>query len=289
MGESDMRKAMAKSLELGPLLGARLSSLCCEWHHSHESRYVLGELIRALAITHQDGIFVDAGPAYDMTEGAVALSFNFSVVAVEPRVLPITRLKRKFRPELRAGKLRLIHAAVSNISGVVPLYESADSSTLVSTAVSPDSWEGRQFQRTGRRSPRVWKDTLDRLVGNQPVAILKLDVQGHELEGLLGAAEMLRRPVRLVLLEVYERFRPVTAREPNATKHGSNQAKSAACTAPQLPSKQAVRCYLSPCCYRVGRYRALDTIFMIRVGTHMCWPRVEPIRIPYVPHTTLTT
>lgn len=75
-----------------------------------------------------------------------------------------------------------------------------DTSSLASSAVL----------RVGpSKAVNVTVTTLDDLVGDAPCAVIKMDIQGFEIEALRGAASILARErAPLLLIEVCERLRP---------------------------------------------------------------------------------
>lgn len=119
-------------------------------------------------------------------------------------------VQTKFAAAIANGGVTLHQNAVSNVSGLtLTLHDAGDSSSVESSAVGA----GLGVKVGAKHS--VSSVTLDEIVGSRAVAVLKADVQGHELEVMLGAHHLLSRPPRaapLVVLEYYEHLRPELGR-----------------------------------------------------------------------------
>ena len=216
---TDGREAMVRSERLGSLAVHSLASLCPEcWdYNTHEPRHLWEPLFRAERIRPSRGLFVDVGAACDLVDGGVALKNNFSVLAFETRPQCVATLKERFAAELKSAALKLRWNAVANVSGAkISLFMSGDSSSTKLAAVDQlGSIERRGFRgKDGKGAGQkvvVPTVTLDEAVGQQPVAILKLDIQGAELDALMGAHALLSRPpssAALVQFEYYAHLRP---------------------------------------------------------------------------------
>lgn len=66
--------------------------------------------------------------------------------------------------------------------------------------IIPNNWGSFSLVGKGSNATNVRVETLDRVLPELPVAVLKIDVEGSESEVLAGAAEVLRRTA-LVIVE----------------------------------------------------------------------------------------
>jgi FkbM family methyltransferase len=224
---TDGHDAMKRSEEMPGLMTAHaIQWLCpdCWKYGTHEPRHLWAPLFRSLDITPTSGIFVDGGAACDMVDGDWALSANFSVLAFETRSNCIKHLHGTYSRELARAStsgwpspaaLRLLPNALSNLTGVtISLFKTGDSSSTQLSAVDrPGSIEREGFRgKDGKgRSVEVQTVRLDDAIGDRAVAALKLDIQGAEIDALLGAHKLLSRPAGrapLVEFEYYAHFRP---------------------------------------------------------------------------------
>jgi len=207
-----------------PLVSPVRSLGCCGLHAVHEPRAIWRELLSHLGITPADGLFVDVGTSYDMADGAKALNLSFAVVAFEARPDAAAKVRGKNEKELRSGRLRLLNLAVSDRPGTLQMRLAGDSSSVRASAVM-SGLEQKIFAGGGARTIDVEAARLDSLFCSEPIAVLKLDIQGNEYEALLGAEGLLRRRPstgrhrpglshhaphgpRLVVFELYEALRP---------------------------------------------------------------------------------
>ncbi len=94
--------------------------------------------------------------------------------------------------------IHIIHAAVSKVSGVLTIQEAPDSETNEGTAhVSTNACRVRSGKRFEVRAVR-----LDEEFPTAKLALIKIDVEGHELAVLEGAAGLLeKRTIRDIVFE----------------------------------------------------------------------------------------
>jgi len=226
---TDGRDAMRRSEQAPGVLTVHAMQLLCPscWAYStHEPRHLWADLFQALHITPASGIFIDGGTACDMVDGSWALSANFSVLGFETRPECLKAVREHYAAGLERAKafgwpsngaLRLLHNALSNVSGAtIDLFISGDSSsTQLSAVTRPNSLELKGFRgKDGKGNGRSLKTqtvTVDDAVGDRAVAALKLDLQGAELGALMGAHKLLSRPSEsapLVQFEYFAHLRP---------------------------------------------------------------------------------
>lgn len=98
----------------------------------------------------------------------------------------------------RFADVRVVRGAASDLSGEIELWLPAD--RLAGTA-SVEPRDGRPL-----KVPRIMIDGL----GLTDVRFIKLDIEGHELAALRGAARTIERDRPVLLLELEERHQPIT-------------------------------------------------------------------------------
>lgn len=149
------------------------------------------ELARIAEFVPRGGTALDIGGWYGpWTRGLRTLAEL--VVTVEPN----TRLARSVGAAY--PDVRVIEAAVSDRTGTARLYL-PDAGPAVGTS---------SLEHGGDRSVTVPLVTVDGL-NLSDVRFMKIDVEGHELPVLRGAAETIRRDGPVLLVEVEERVQPV--------------------------------------------------------------------------------
>jgi FkbM family methyltransferase len=161
------------------------------WRPFSITSFEMARTLRALGLRPRT--VIDGGANVGQFARAMAETFpEAEVIAFEPLPGPAAR----FRAHLAdCPRVRLIQSALGDTEGSIPFYPQAYD--LASSALPP----------TGRPAPasiEVPVSRLDTLLAEAllpgPV-LLKLDLQGYELEALRGATRTLQR-VDHVLLEV---------------------------------------------------------------------------------------
>ncbi|MEV6812108.1 FkbM family methyltransferase [Micromonospora sp. NPDC051296] len=150
------------------------------------------ELARLAEFVPAGGTAVDVGAWYGPWTARL-LRHADRVVAVEPTA-PLARQLRTAFPTVE-----VVEAAVSDHDGTATLYL-PEGGAIVGTSSLEDPAQGVPVP--------VRRITLDSL-GLTDVRFVKLDIEGHELPALRGAAETLRRDRPVLLVEVEERIQPV--------------------------------------------------------------------------------
>jgi len=142
--------------------------------------------------------FVDVGANLGLYTRA-ALARRMRVVAIEPHPLLARNLGRLFR-----GDLRVLQIALSDQAGhrtlYLPLFEQQELDARGSLEALAN--QGYTLHRLV-----VETLTLDAL-DLEDVAVVKIDVEGHELAVLEGGRRLLRRDRPSLLIEVEERHHP---------------------------------------------------------------------------------
>jgi FkbM family methyltransferase len=150
------------------------------------------ELARLDDFVQPGGTAVDVGAWYGPWTARLLRRAD-RVVAVEPTP-PLARQLRAAFPTVQ-----VVEAAVSDHAGTASLHV-PDGGPIVGTSSLEDPTLG-----IGIEVPRITLDSLDLT----DVRFIKLDIEGHELPALRGAAETIQRDRPVLLIEVEERIQPV--------------------------------------------------------------------------------
>jgi FkbM family methyltransferase len=136
-------------------------------------------------------------------------------VCVEPQEQLVSTLNFKFSTLVTLGKVKIYNKAVSDEEGTINLYPASDHSIATTSedfrnnscfAASEKMINGKMFKDHYSYSDPIQVETitLDRLIEENGIPdLLKLDVEGHEYEALLG----LTQKVPLVTFEWHEPLR----------------------------------------------------------------------------------
>lgn len=149
------------------------------------------ELARAADYVPRGGTAVDVGAWYGPWTCRLAAIAD-KVVAVEPTTQLAGHLRAAF------PTITIVEAAASDHDGTGELFMPASGPGVGVSSLEQASDE----------SVTVRLVTLDSLALTD-VRFLKLDVEGHELPALRGAAETIRRDGPVLLVELEERIQPI--------------------------------------------------------------------------------
>lgn len=144
-----------------------------------------------------DGLVLDLGANVgDWTAAFLAVAPRAQVLAVEPAPAPLTQLRARFADDAR---VEIEAVAVSDRQGEASfnLTEHSHNSSLQMPR-DMDVEYGSGWSKT--RSIQVPMVTLDQLVDERPVSVVKIDVQGAESQVLDGGFDVLAR-ASVVLIE----------------------------------------------------------------------------------------
>ncbi|MET8837608.1 FkbM family methyltransferase [Micromonospora sp. NPDC004540] len=150
------------------------------------------ELARLADFVPRGGTAVDVGAWYGPWTARLLRRAD-RVVSVEPTPALARQLRAAF------PTVEVVEAAVSDHPGNASLHV-PDGGAIVGTSSLEDPTLGNAIQ-----VPRITLDSL----GLADVRFVKLDIEGHELPALRGAAETIRRDRPALLIEVEERIQPV--------------------------------------------------------------------------------
>jgi FkbM family methyltransferase len=149
-------------------------------------------------------LVLDVGANIGFMSAAAAASRAASVIAFEPHPVLFERLARNFaewttqRADMQ-GRLRALQVAISDAAGEATLH-------------IPDAFSGNQgiaslvdcAPTAGMTTVAVRCVTIDQVIAEEgrPVGLMKIDVEGHEMAALRGAAAALQqRRIRDIIFE----------------------------------------------------------------------------------------
>lgn len=163
------------------------------------------EMKKSLLADIYSPVIVDVGAYTGQTVNDYLLSFPHArVLALEPTPVSFSQLKRRFDSESRVKCLNL---AVSDSNGEVSfnINEFSPTNSILSTDSNADTYWGNELLGTVEEVSVQCK-TLDHLCQQENINhidILKLDVQGAELQVLNGAEQLLcNKGISIIYLEV---------------------------------------------------------------------------------------
>ena len=133
-----------------------------------------------------NGSVIDVGAAFGF-EIEASLSAGHPVVGIECRFDEFRRLHDRFASHPR---VRLLHACASNTSGARLLHRALDSSSLHPRAIDPVAWKRRRERSRVELVPAVTVDQVAAAMRLR-VGLIKVDVQGHEEQVLIGARRLI--------------------------------------------------------------------------------------------------
>ena len=146
----------------------------------------------------------DVGAAFG-GELLIGHRLGFHVVAFEAMRPEFDRLNASWAR--LAPRVRLVHAAVSNASaGAMRMFAAGDSSSFHAGAVAGRLEQGKMPDELGARVVEVAVTSLDAELRGR-AALVRVDVQGHEYEVLLGALGTLRCARPALYFEYRKKYR----------------------------------------------------------------------------------
>jgi len=143
------------------------------------------------------GVALDIGANEgDWTAAALAAFPGLQVLAIEPAPAPREILQRRFAGE---AAVTIDPRAVSDTAGTATFHATRASvfGSLLAPAASLDEMYGAPTEVLDAFD--VETATLDEIVGERPVSLVKLDVQGGELAVLRGGPRTLQRAQALIV------------------------------------------------------------------------------------------
>lgn len=169
------------------------------WLRSHRTwRAGEPELTILDGVSAPGRTFVDVGANLGLYAHAAVLR-GMRVVAVEPHPLLARNLRRLF-----GRKVTVIHAALSDRPGRRSMYLPSHAGRELDARGSLEVAANRGL---AQREIEVESTTLDALELRE-VAVIKIDVEGHELAVLQGGRQLIQRDRPALLVEIEERHHP---------------------------------------------------------------------------------
>jgi FkbM family methyltransferase len=168
--------------------------------YPHARRANLDMLPRG--VDPRDGLILDIGANEgDWTRHVLRVFPDAEIIAAEPGPEPRARLEHRFG---EAPNVTIDTRAISDSAGFATYHRTRAS--VFASLLAPTAALHGLYALPGSPTERletleVSTATLDELVGDRAVSLLKLDVQGGELAVLRGGAKTLRRTAA-VLIEV---------------------------------------------------------------------------------------
>ena len=158
-------------------------------------------------VMHEGETFVDVGANvgyYSLRIAKEYLSKGVTIIAIEAHPGNYKALTKNV--ELNDFKcITAINKAVSDHRGIVTLYERVDPKNRIRSefySLSNSFIHESNFVRPEGRSLEIECDTLDNILGEQRVDVLKIDIEGAEVSALEGATRILKR-LRKIIVEVH--------------------------------------------------------------------------------------
>ncbi|MBM7488392.1 FkbM family methyltransferase [Bradyrhizobium sp. USDA 3686] len=144
-----------------------------------------------LHLLRQGDIFLDVGANVGVFS-VLARTAGASVISIEPGPAAFSALKRNVSINGYCEGVDLQNVAVSDRSGTARFAYAAASTT--NHLLGPNETHN---------SIDVPMTTLDALIDNRPVSLMKIDIEGYELPALRGATSLLAsRDLKAIIVEV---------------------------------------------------------------------------------------
>jgi FkbM family methyltransferase len=176
---------------LAGLIGRLQSGLQYWVRQYRKNPYVAKKKILAAA---EPGVIFDIGANRGDTTAAYAKYFPESMIySFEPFPESCDKLKARFKDN---PKIRIIEMAISNRQGMLDFYSNADSATnsLLPVGGEAERWSDMPDAVVLKDVVKVPATTIDDFCakeGIDRIMIMKMDMQGGELQALEGAKKML--------------------------------------------------------------------------------------------------
>src|ERR1019366_1915609 len=146
----------------------------------------------------RDGLILDVGANVgDWTAAVLAADPSVTVIAVEPGDAPLAVLEGRFAHDARVTVISCAVGAEPDYRDFYVTEHSHNSSLRQPRAEMDLLYSGEGWGASS--VARVEVTTVDAITNGRPIALLKVDVQGAELEVLQGACATLTRTSALLL------------------------------------------------------------------------------------------
>ena len=137
--------------------------------------------------SHLDGIVVDAGANLGNHSLYFSSVLGRNVVSFEPETANFALLKRNIADNNLESKVEIHNCALWDSDGFVHLDQAVDGNNGTFKAASAESG--------------IPRTTIDNVVRDRQVAVIKIDVEGAEVKVLGGAAETINQSHPLIVVE----------------------------------------------------------------------------------------
>jgi FkbM family methyltransferase len=158
-------------------------------------------------VMHEGETFVDVGANVGYYSLRIAKEYSskgVTIIAIEAHPGNYKALSKNV--ELNDFKcITAINKAVSDHRGIVTLYERVDPRNRIRSefySLSNSFIHESNFVRPEGGTIEIECDTLDNILGEQRVDVLKIDIEGAEVSALEGATRILKR-LRKIIVEVH--------------------------------------------------------------------------------------
>ncbi|MGB6671045.1 MAG: FkbM family methyltransferase [Candidatus Nitrosopolaris sp.] len=158
-------------------------------------------------IMHRGETFVDVGANVGYYSLKIAKEYSskgVTIVAIEAHPGNYTALSKNI--ELNDFKcITAINKAVSDHKGIVTLYDRVDTRNRIRSemySLSNAFFHESNVARPEGGSLEIECDTLDNILGEQRVDVMKIDIEGAEVSALEGATHILKK-LRKIIVEVH--------------------------------------------------------------------------------------
>jgi FkbM family methyltransferase len=158
-------------------------------------------------VMHEGETFVDVGANVGYYSLRIAKEYSskgVTIIAIEAHPGNYRALSKNV--ELNDFKcITAINKAVSDHRGIVTLYERVDPKNRIRSefySLSNSFIHQSNFVRPEGGSLEIECDTLDNILGEQRVDVMKIDIEGAEVSALEGATRILNR-LRKIIVEVH--------------------------------------------------------------------------------------
>lgn len=156
--------------------------------HISDDIYFESKYINNIDMTQK--IFMDLG-SYDGKDSIRALNYfkddDISVYALEPDEINYKKCKHNL--EKYAGKVYLIQKGIGYEKVIARFQEGAETAS--------------KFDETG--NSLVEMDTIDGIVEERDVGFIKMDIEGQELDAIVGGAKTIRRCNPVLAVSIYHK------------------------------------------------------------------------------------
>jgi FkbM family methyltransferase len=160
-------------------------------------------MLMMATIVRTEGIFIDVGANTGLySVMAAVISQGRKVIAFEPLPSVISALRRNIEINALESVIEVKEIALSSRLGMATLHIPDPGHGLLETSASLEAEFKTHDACSGAKSIEVKVSTLDSLEIHDPIAVIKVDIEGHEYAFLDGAKNTITRERPIVFIEV---------------------------------------------------------------------------------------